>query len=92
MSNVLNRIKLIHAAFVIVFGFFLVACQSPQLSDALSEQLLFELLSEDTAVAQNALTQIAESNDIRFAPALIDLYWAGRVGLNEWSGSEAVIQ
>ncbi|MEM7334908.1 MAG: DUF3179 domain-containing protein [Chloroflexota bacterium] len=57
----------------------------------MSEQLLLELVSDDTAVAQNALAQINEVNDIRFVPALIDLYWMGLVGLNEWSSSAQVI-
>ena len=72
--------------------FLIVSCQSlSSLSAEEEERLLFLLLSADVDVAEEALDEIVVSDEEKFAAPLIELYWAGRIGINDWSGDAETI-
>lgn len=77
---------------LILLTFSIVSCQSlSSLSADEEERLLFLLLSTDSETAEDALDEIIVTGEEKFAAPLIDLYWAGRIGINEWSGDAETI-
>ena len=75
--------------FLLSALFLISACQS--LTPAEEEALLFQLLADDVMAAEDALAEIESLGDRNFSAPLIELYWAGRIGINDWSGDAETI-
>ncbi|MFK7801016.1 MAG: DUF3179 domain-containing protein [Anaerolineae bacterium] len=80
-------------SFILFLIFFFSSLATACSSEAKLDQakLLNDLLSADEQTHTAAFKTIVDSGDPVFLAPLIDLYWAGQVGLNDWSGSAETV-